>query len=62
MEYVRLGHTGLEVSRICPGCMSFGVPNHGNHPWSLDEEASRSIIKREIEGGNQLLRYGERLF
>jgi aryl-alcohol dehydrogenase-like predicted oxidoreductase len=51
MDYVRLGRTGLEVSRICLGCMSFGVPDRGNHPWSLDEEASRPIIRRALEGG-----------
>ena len=51
MEYVRLGQTGLEASRICLGCMSFGVPERGNHPWSLIEADSRPIIKRALEGG-----------
>src|SRR3984957_14439164 len=51
MEYVRLGRTGLEVSRICLGCMSFGVPELGNHPWSLNEPDARPIIKRALEGG-----------
>src|SRR5262245_48097244 len=51
MEYVRLGRTGLEVSRICLGCMSFGASDRGNHAWSLDEEASRPFIKRALEGG-----------
>ena len=37
MEYVKLGRTGLEVSRICPGCMSYGVPDRGNHAWSIGE-------------------------
>ena len=37
MEYVKLGRTGLEVSRICLGCMSYGVPGQGNHAWSIDE-------------------------
>ena len=37
MEYVKLGRTGLEVSRICLGCMSYGVPDRGNHAWSIDE-------------------------
>jgi aryl-alcohol dehydrogenase (NADP+) len=41
MEYGRLGDTGLEVSRICLGCMSYGEPDRGNHPWSLDEAASK---------------------
>jgi aryl-alcohol dehydrogenase-like predicted oxidoreductase len=51
MDYVKLGRTGLEVSRICLGCMSYGVPDRGNHPWSLDEEQSRPFIKRALEGG-----------
>lgn len=51
MEYVKLGKTGLDVSRLCLGCMSFGVPERGIAPWSLDEEKSRSIIKRAIELG-----------
>jgi 1-deoxyxylulose-5-phosphate synthase len=51
MEYVKLGRTGLEVSRICLGCMSYGVPERGNHAWTLDEEASRPFIKRALEGG-----------
>ena len=37
MEYVKLGRTGLEMSRICLGCMSYGVPDRGNHAWSIDE-------------------------
>ncbi len=51
MKYVRLGNTGLEVSRICVGCMSFGVPRGGTHPWTLDEETSRGFIKQSIEAG-----------
>ena len=35
MEYAKLGRTGLEVSRICLGCMSYGVPDRGNHAWPL---------------------------
>ncbi len=50
MEYVRLGYTGLKVSRICLGCMSFGVPNN-IWPWVLDEDQSRTIIKRALELG-----------
>ena len=41
MRYVKLGSTGLDVSRICLGCMSFGLPDRGVHEWTLDEEASR---------------------
>lgn len=51
MEYIKLGRTGLEVSRICLGCMSYGVPDQGNHAWSLGEEDSRPFIKRALEGG-----------
>ena len=52
MDYIKLGRTGLEVSRICLGCMSFGEPGRGNnHAWSLDEETSRPVIKRALEGG-----------
>jgi aryl-alcohol dehydrogenase-like predicted oxidoreductase len=51
MEYVNLGKSGLKVSRICLGCMSYGVPERGAHPWSLDEEKSRPFIKRAVELG-----------
>jgi 1-deoxyxylulose-5-phosphate synthase len=51
MDYTRLGSTGLEVSRICLGCMSFGEPQRGGHPWSLTEEASRPIIRQAVEAG-----------
>ncbi len=51
MHYTNLGNTGLKVSRICLGCMSYGVPERGPHPWSLDEEKSRPFIKRSLELG-----------
>jgi aryl-alcohol dehydrogenase-like predicted oxidoreductase len=51
MDYVRLGRSGLKVSRICLGCMSFGIPERGIHIWSLDEEKSRPIIRQAIEAG-----------
>ncbi|WP_091673426.1 aldo/keto reductase [Micromonospora auratinigra] len=51
MEYVRFGGTGLEVSRLCLGCMSYGEPGRGAHPWSLPEEASRPFIKQALELG-----------
>lgn len=41
MKYVKLGSTGLDVSRLCLGCMTFGDPDAGMHPWTLGEEASR---------------------
>jgi aryl-alcohol dehydrogenase-like predicted oxidoreductase len=51
MDYVKLGRTGLDVSRICLGCMSYGVPERGIAPWSLNEEESRPFIKRALELG-----------
>jgi 1-deoxyxylulose-5-phosphate synthase len=51
MKSARLGRTGLEVSRICLGCMSYGGGNSGNHAWSLGEEESRPFIKRALEAG-----------
>ncbi|MCY0902942.1 MAG: aldo/keto reductase [Firmicutes bacterium] len=51
MKYTRLGKTGLEVSRICLGCMSYGVPERGNHRWVLDEEQTRPFIRRALELG-----------
>jgi len=51
MDYVNLGKSGLKVSRICLGCMSYGVPERGSHLWSLPEDKSRPFIKRAIELG-----------
>jgi aryl-alcohol dehydrogenase-like predicted oxidoreductase len=51
MDYVNLGHTGLQVSRVVLGCMSFGDPARGNHPWTLDEDASRPLIQQAVEAG-----------
>jgi 1-deoxyxylulose-5-phosphate synthase len=51
MEYVKLGNTGMDVSRICLGCMSFGVGERGLFPWALDEEHSGPIIKKALELG-----------
>lgn len=50
MEYVRFGSTGLKVSRICLGCMSYGQPNE-RWPWALDEEHSRPFIQHALELG-----------
>ena len=50
MEYARLGSTGMKVSRICLGCMSYGQPGKGMS-WELDEEASRPYIQRALEQG-----------
>jgi aryl-alcohol dehydrogenase-like predicted oxidoreductase len=54
MEYTKLGRTGLEVSRICLGCMSYGAPGQGNHAWSLGEDDSRPFIRRALEAGINL--------
>ncbi|MGW1777672.1 aldo/keto reductase [Streptomyces sp. NPDC002143] len=51
MQYVKLGSTGLDVSRICLGCMTYGVPDRGAHEWTLDEEASRPLIRQALESG-----------
>src|ERR1051325_1135926 len=51
MEYTRLGKSGLKVSRLCLGCMTYGVPARGSHPWSLNAEQSRPLIARALELG-----------
>jgi 1-deoxyxylulose-5-phosphate synthase len=51
MQYVRLGGTGLEVSRICLGCMTFAIVGRGHRPWTLDEENSRPIIRQALDLG-----------
>ena len=51
MEYARLGRSGLQVSTITLGCMSFGVPDRGGHPWSMPEEQARPYIQRALELG-----------
>ncbi|SBT92527.1 Predicted oxidoreductase [Streptomyces sp. DI166] len=51
MQYVKLGSTGLDVSRICLGCMTYGLPDRGVHEWTLDEEASRPLIRQAVEAG-----------
>ena len=51
MEYTKLGNTGLDVSRICLGCMSYGSPDQGSHDWALDDEASRPFIQQALDAG-----------
>ncbi len=51
MDYVKLGSTGLDVSRICLGCMTYGEPQRGNHVWTLPEEESRPLLRQAIEAG-----------
>ncbi len=51
MNVVNLGRTGLKVSRLCLGCMTYGVPERGTHPWTLGEADSRPLIRRALELG-----------
>lgn len=51
MDYTKLGTSGLDVSRLCLGCMTFGIPDRGNHAWTLDEEASRPILRAAVDAG-----------
>jgi len=51
MKYTKLGSTGMDVSRICLGCMSYGISDRGNHAWTLDEEQSRPFLRRAVEEG-----------
>lgn len=51
MQYTTLGKTGLNVSRLCLGCMTFGEPDRGTHAWTLPEESSHPIIKQALDAG-----------
>src|SRR5262245_55311615 len=51
MQYVNLGKTGLKVSRVCLGCLSYGVKAAGDHQWVLNEEAAQPFFKSAIEAG-----------
>jgi aryl-alcohol dehydrogenase-like predicted oxidoreductase len=51
MDYVKLGRTGLDVSRLCLGCMSFGEPQRGTHAWTLPETESRPLIRMALDLG-----------
>jgi aryl-alcohol dehydrogenase-like predicted oxidoreductase len=51
MDYVKLGSTGLDVSPLALGAMSYGDPARGAHEWSLPEEESRDYIRRSVEAG-----------
>ena len=55
MRYVKLGKTGLDVSVITLGCMSFGEPDRGRQAWTLDEAASREVIKQALDAGINFL-------
>ena len=51
MQTTKLGRTGLDVSRLCLGCMSYGEPDRGNHSWTLGEAASRPFLKKALDLG-----------
>ena len=51
MRYVKLGSTGLDVSPIALGCMSYGAPDRGNHAWTLPEEQSHPLIRSAVDAG-----------
>jgi aryl-alcohol dehydrogenase-like predicted oxidoreductase len=51
MDYVKFGRTGLGVSRLCVGCMTYGIPNRGAHLWTLDEEKARPLIRQALDLG-----------
>lgn len=51
MEYINLGKTGLKVSKLCLGCMTYGEPDRGLHAWTLNEENSKPLLKQAIEQG-----------
>lgn len=55
MEYVRLGATGLKVSRLALGCMSFGEPARGNHEWTLNETEARPLFRQALDAGINFL-------
>jgi len=55
MRYVKLGSTGLDVSAVCLGCMSFGTPGPGAQQWRIDEETSRPLIKQALDAGINFL-------
>jgi len=48
---LRFGRSGLQVSRLCLGCMSYGEPDRGSHPWTLGESASRPFLRRALDLG-----------
>lgn len=51
MQYIKLGNSGLDVSPVCIGCMGYGDPSRGHPAWSLDEAASRDLIRHALEAG-----------
>ena len=58
MDTVKLGRTGLDVSRLCLGCMTYGAPDQGAHPWSMGETESRRAARGAGAGGEAPHRHG----
>ena len=55
IKYKKFGKTGMDVSELCLGCMTYGVPDRGAHSWTLDEEKSRPLIRQALEAGINFL-------
>ena len=51
MEYIKLGNTGMDISQLALGCMTYGDPERGPHPWTLPEEESRPLIRQAVDAG-----------
>lgn len=51
MQYIQLGNSGIEVSRLCLGCMSFGDPASRMHAWTLDPDRSEAVIRHALDLG-----------
>lgn len=51
MEYIKLGNTGMDISPLALGCMTYGDPDRGPHPWTLPEDQSRPLIRQAVEAG-----------
>jgi 1-deoxyxylulose-5-phosphate synthase len=51
LDAVRLGQSGLQISPLVLGCMSFGDPQRGEHPWTLDEDAARPLLTAAVDAG-----------
>ena len=51
MEYAKLGNSGIEVSKLCVGCMSFGKPSEDFHMWTLDPEKTEEVVRRALDLG-----------
>jgi aryl-alcohol dehydrogenase-like predicted oxidoreductase len=51
VEYIKLGNTGMDISPLALGCMTYGDPGRGPHPWTLPEDQSRPLIRQAVEAG-----------